>query len=216
MPRATTKAKKSPKKGKAKPAKKGKAKPAKKPKDKTEKGEKKKRKPKKDPLRPKRNMSAFMFYSNARREGVKSENPDIKFTEIAKVIGAEWKDMSDRAKKQYQAEAAQDKVRYDAEMEKYTPAAGYTATGIMRGKGRKKDPNAPKRATSGYLFFCKDKRPSVREANPGVKMTDIAKLLAVEWNKASDKEKEGYNAKHAADKVRYLAQKEQYEKTGSF
>jgi hypothetical protein len=41
-----------------------------------------KKKPKKDPLKPKRNMSAFFLYSNANRERVKTVNPEAKFGDI--------------------------------------------------------------------------------------------------------------------------------------
>ncbi len=46
-----------------------------------------KKKGKKDPNKPKRNMSAFFLYSNAHRERVKEENPNAKFGDIVSVLG---------------------------------------------------------------------------------------------------------------------------------
>jgi hypothetical protein len=46
----------------------------------------KKKKAKKDPNRPKRNMSAFFLYSNANRERIKEENPEAKFGEIVSFL----------------------------------------------------------------------------------------------------------------------------------
>jgi len=46
----------------------------------------KKKKAKKDPNRPKRNMSAFFLYSNANRERIKEENPEAKFGEIVSLL----------------------------------------------------------------------------------------------------------------------------------
>lgn len=43
---------------------------------------KKKRKAKKDPNKPKRNMSAFFLYSNANRARIKEENEGIGFGEV--------------------------------------------------------------------------------------------------------------------------------------
>ena len=43
---------------------------------------KKKRKAKKDPNKPKRNMSAFFLYSNANRARIKEENPGIAFGSV--------------------------------------------------------------------------------------------------------------------------------------
>jgi hypothetical protein len=45
----------------------------------------KKKKAKKDPNRPKRNMSSFFLYSNANRERIKEENPEAKFGDIVSV-----------------------------------------------------------------------------------------------------------------------------------
>ena len=56
-------------------------------------------KKKKDPMAPKRAMSGFMFYSNAVRDTVRKEKPDIAFTEVAKVIGAQWKELSEDDRK---------------------------------------------------------------------------------------------------------------------
>ena len=49
------------------------------------------------------------------RERVKEENPDLKVTEIAKVIGAKWKALTDEEKKKYNDMAEKDKERYEAE-----------------------------------------------------------------------------------------------------
>ena len=43
---------------------------------------KKKRKAKKDPSRPKRNMSAFFLYSQANRAQVKADSPEASFGDI--------------------------------------------------------------------------------------------------------------------------------------
>ena len=60
-----------------------------------------------------------MQYSNAVRAQVKEENPTLPVTEIAKVIGAKWKALSTAEKEPYVKLAADDKVRYDREMELY-------------------------------------------------------------------------------------------------
>jgi structure-specific recognition protein 1 len=50
---------------------------------------KKKRRPKKDPNRPKRNMSAFFLYSNANRSRIKEENEGIAFGAVVSNFNAE-------------------------------------------------------------------------------------------------------------------------------
>jgi structure-specific recognition protein 1 len=100
----------------AAPAKKTKAKPAK-----AAAASKKKPKKKKDPNAPKRPMNAFFLYSNANRARIKEENPDAKFTEIPGIASAEFKSLSDKEAGKWQKAAAEDKARYQAEMEDYEP-----------------------------------------------------------------------------------------------
>lgn len=90
----------------------------------------KQRKPrkKKDKDAPKKNLSGFMFFSNAERDRVKRDNPDIKFTEIGKVLGEEWKTMGPEAKAKYEEMAARDKERYAKDMVAYNAAKAAAAT----------------------------------------------------------------------------------------
>jgi hypothetical protein len=73
----------------------------------------------KDPNKPKRALSAYMFFANEYRETVKEENPGLSFGEIGKKLGETWKAMSDESKKPYNDKAAQDKERYTREMKNY-------------------------------------------------------------------------------------------------
>ena len=86
-----------------------------------EEGGKKARKPrkKKDKNAPKKNLSAFMFFSNDKREQVKTENPGIAFGEVGKKLGEMWKSLSAEGKAPYNAKAEEDKGRYAIEMEAY-------------------------------------------------------------------------------------------------
>ncbi|KAF2644989.1 HMGB family protein [Massarina eburnea CBS 473.64] len=88
-----------------------------------------------------------------------------------------------------------------------------------RGKGKaskadtgkkKKDPNAPKRGLSAYMFFANDQRDKVREENPGIKFGEVGKMLGERWKSLSEKQRQPYEAKAAADKKRYEQEKEAY------
>lgn len=50
-----------------------------------------KKKPKKDPNKPKRPQTAFMIFSNENRARMKEKHPDAKFGEMAKLLSAEYK-----------------------------------------------------------------------------------------------------------------------------
>ena len=58
---------------------------------------------------------------------VKEEQPELKFTEIAGVLGKKWKALEDKDKKPYEEQAAKDKARYEKENAAYK-AKGETAT----------------------------------------------------------------------------------------
>ncbi|KAF2432839.1 hypothetical protein EJ08DRAFT_647932 [Tothia fuscella] len=75
---------------------------------------------------------------------------------------------------------------------------------------RKKDPNAPKRGLSAYMFFANDNRDKVREDNPGIKFGEVGKMLGEKWKELTDKDKEPYDAKAKADKERYEREKAVY------
>jgi hypothetical protein len=85
--------------------------------------------------------------------------------------------------------------------------------------GRKnKDPNAPKRGKSAYLFFCANHRDDVKtDLGNEAKATDVTRELGARWNllkesKKADDKKEllAYVADAATDKARYESEKEEY------
>ncbi|KAF3007562.1 Non-histone chromosomal protein 6 [Curvularia kusanoi] len=89
---------------------------------------------------------------------------------------------------------------------------------VTRGKGKtaaagkkKKDPNAPKRGLSAYMFFANEQRDKVREENPGIKFGEVGKMLGEKWKALSEKQRTPYEAKAAADKKRYEEEKAAYQ-----
>ncbi|KAJ5539820.1 non-histone chromosomal protein 6 [Penicillium frequentans] len=78
-------------------------------------------------------------------------------------------------------------------------------------KRAKKDPNAPKRGLSAYMFFANDNRETVREENPGISFGQVGKALGEKWKALSDSERKPYDDKAAADKKRYEDEKAKYQ-----
>ena len=156
---------------------------------------------KKDPNAPKRGMSAFMFYSCDRRPQLKSQNPDWPFGEFAKAIGAEWGQMNDKQKGKFQKMAEKDKKRYYREMDYYDPPSEEDEP---KGKRKKKDPNAPKRACSAFMFYSIERRPTLKEENPDWAFGEFGKAIGAEWGQMSDREKAPYAKQNEKDKVRYI------------
>ncbi|PGH04027.1 non-histone chromosomal protein 6 [Blastomyces parvus] len=79
-----------------------------------------------------------------------------------------------------------------------------------RGEKKKKDPNAPKRGLSAYMFFANEQRDNVREENPGISFGQVGKVLGERWKALNEKQRAPYEAKAAADKKRYEDEKASY------
>ncbi|KAH3903167.1 non-histone chromosomal protein 6 SCDLUD_000781 [Saccharomycodes ludwigii] len=75
---------------------------------------------------------------------------------------------------------------------------------------KKKDPNAPKRALSAYMFFANENRDIVRSENPGISFGQVGRVLGERWKALNEVEKQPYEAKAEADKKRYESEKELY------
>ncbi|XP_030168612.1 high mobility group protein B2 [Lynx canadensis] len=82
------------------------------------------------------------------REEHKKKHPDssVNFAEFSKKCSERWKTMSAKEKSKFEDMAKSDKARYDREMKNYVPPKGDK-------KGKKKDPNAPKRPPSAFSCF---------------------------------------------------------------
>lgn len=76
---------------------------------------------------------------------------------------------------------------------------------------KERDPNAPKRGLSPYFHFSGERRPQLKKDNPETAFGDLTKMVAAEWNSMSDEQKASYVEKAAKDKVRYEAEKQEYE-----
>lgn len=118
--------------------------------------------------------------------------------------------MTEDDKRPYQIQADADRARYLEEMQSYVPPP--TVEVAAPGKKPKKDPNAPKKPMSGFMIFAAERRPLVKQANPGMSFGDIAKVVGREWKELSDVEKEPFAAKSEAAKARYKLEKEAYDR----
>ncbi|XP_041459290.1 high mobility group protein 1 homolog [Lytechinus variegatus] len=74
------------------------------------------RRAKKDPDAPKRNLSAFFLFSRDERGAIKNAHKDWSVGKIAQQLAKIWKTVPLETKEKYDAEAARDKERYLKEM----------------------------------------------------------------------------------------------------
>ena len=181
----------------------------------------------KDENAPKRPKSAYMFFSEKKRAEIREEQPDLKMTEISKVIGERWKEVSPESKAKYVKKAEKDKERYQEELKDYVRPSdevlleqkgnqkkkrGKPSSGDKK-KRAKKPEGAPKGAKSAYMFFCAAKRDEVKEAFPEYKMTEVSKELGRMWKEdfAADQERAEFVKQAADDKERYAQEKAEWD-----
>lgn len=74
------------------------------------------------PKVPKRNKTAFNFYSMEVRPKAKEQNPTADQKEVSRIVGEWWTNLSSSEKEPYQQQAREDKERYEAEVREYQAA----------------------------------------------------------------------------------------------
>merc|ERR1712176_545483 len=162
-----------------------------------------KKKVKKDPNKPKRAQSAFMIYSNENRARIKKKYPDAKFGEMAKLISAEYKELSKEELADLEKKVEKEKERYEREMKNYKPPPGYEDNeSKLKTKKKKKDPNAPKRATSAFMFYSTKMRPIIKREKPDIKFTEMGKPIGEKWRELGPENKKECEAMANEDKER--------------
>ena len=142
----------------------------------------------------------------------------MTFGQLAKYTSHMYKSLSPMEKQRWEAHAAQDKARFEAEMASYVPPPGYDAQGNLvedRRINRKymkkqKDPDQPKRARGSFVFFTFDYRPRVMAENPGIKFVEMGTLLGEKWRSLSPEEKQRYEDMAQEDKQRFNREMEEY------
>lgn len=78
-------------------------------------------------------------------------------------------------------------------------------------KGRsKKDPNAPKRPLSAFMYYSQHARAGTKEANPDASFGDLGRLLGASWKELSEQDRTPFTEKAAHDKQRYDQEMETY------
>jgi hypothetical protein len=177
----------------------------------------------KDPNKPKKNKSSYLFFCEDKRAAVKKDlGDDAKATEVTTELGVRWKSLKEstkvsdkKAMEKYTKQAAEDKERYDQEMTEYQPLTEEEVEELLASKksakkssGGKKDPNKPKNPRSAYIFFCSEKREQVKNENPDLKATDVTSKLGELWRELKDDKDRSdelakYNDMAEEDKIRY-------------
>lgn len=108
------------------------------------------------------------------------------------------------------------KVLYVEDIKQHPTVISMTETpfDMPNGKGSKKEkknPLAPKKGLSSYMFFFKENRERIKSENPDAEFGEIGKLIGAEWKALDSDEKNKYEEMSKQDKKRYENDMADYE-----
>jgi len=162
---------------------------------------------KKDPNAPKRPLSAYFTWLGENRAKVKQENPSMPHKEVTSKLGQMWNALDEAVKNEYKSNAQKKMAVWKREFEEYKKTDEYAEfqaqkqaeSSATKKKGKKKkppkDPNAPKRPSTGFFIFVSEKRQEVKDSLPPEdqkKVTIITKKCGEMWKACSPEEQAKY------------------------
>jgi hypothetical protein len=159
--------------------------------------------------RPVRNRTAYLLFVKDNRKNTQSDNPNMDFVAVTKEIADRWGALSDAERQPYLDRAAADKERYEREVSAFREAYPDEPLTIKK-KKRVVKLKGPKKARSAYVFYTKEVRQSIQDANPDADFGTITKQIAAQWAKVTDQQKAKYQKLADEDLIRYEAENKEF------
>ena len=181
---------------------------------------------KRDPNRPRKPKSAFLFFMNDVRGEIIKEN--LSIADTGKRCGEEWRKLEKTEKKKYFDMAAKANAEHAKKMKEYFESDLYKNWKAERRqmaiaklqKGNKaatvkkssfdEDPNLPKRPQTAYNAFAGKFRKRFRKRGLDVDPLKVEAELGKSWKILPDAEKQVYVKRADVEKMNYAAELEQY------
>eukprot|EP00456_Euglypha_rotunda_P035166 TRINITY_DN2710_c0_g1_i9.p1 TRINITY_DN2710_c0_g1~~TRINITY_DN2710_c0_g1_i9.p1 ORF type:complete len:178 (-),score=55.68 TRINITY_DN2710_c0_g1_i9:22-555(-) len=114
-------------------------------------------------------------------------------------------DDDDGGKKKKKKRKAPNKREPKAKKAKGEKGKGKTKKGKKARK--KKDPDAPKKALTAWMYYGQERRPKLKAKHPDMKQSEILQIMGKEWKELSKDEKKPFDEQAAKDKKRYEKEK---------
>jgi len=137
-------------------------------------------------LPPRPPSSVYFHFVAARRADLKAAHPDVGVADLARMMGEEWKAMSDEDKAPFERAAEQDKQRYRAEC----LAAGIEVSDVVDAK-------------PALYYYLKSQRIAIAEANPEAGPAELMQMMRQNFAALSEEERAPFEEEAAADKTRH-------------
>lgn len=152
----------------------------------------------KAPNAPKRFKSSYICFFMAKQPEIKEElGADATVGSISKRSAEMWKHLPPEERAHWDDVAAKDKQRYLSEK------ASYTGPWQVPWKRVKKDPSAPRRPMSAFLFYSMGKRQQIKKENPEMKNTEVSRVLGEMWRNLTDEERRPFVDKEKSEREKY-------------
>lgn len=152
----------------------------------------------KAPQAPKRFKSSYICFFMAKQQEIKDQlGEGSTVTDVSKRSANMWRNLSAEDRANWDDVAAKDKHRYMREKE------AYTGPWHVPWKRARKDPSAPKRPMSAFLYFSQERRRIIKERNPGMRNTDVSRVLGEMWRNATETEREPHIRHELNEREKY-------------
>jgi hypothetical protein len=153
----------------------------------------------KDPDKPKRGKSAFLFFCEVNRKILKEKYPDMSVKEIVSKLGVDWqilKDTNSCEIENYEAMSIKDRNRYKQQMRSYIPILNRKIYNNEENKesDKKQSKRRSKRNKEEIMYenFLKSKKTRTKKLHPEFESKDLIDFLKNKWETMKDEKKLKY------------------------
>lgn len=160
----------------------------------------------KDPFKPKRGKSGFLFFCDENRDKLKKEFPEMSVKQIVSTLGLRWKTLkinNSSEIQKYEQMSVLDRNRYKKEMSSYVPLLNrkYEKKSIDRKKknidkisSEKNTKKRSKRTQTEIMFdnYIKNKRVKIRKSHPELDSKGVLDYLKDKWDRLPIEKREKY------------------------
>jgi HMG (high mobility group) box len=152
----------------------------------------------KAPQAPKRFKSSYICFFMSQQPHIKQElGEHASVSDVSKRSAELWRNLPADQRLHWDDIAAKDKHRYLIEKSQYT------GPWQVPKKKTKKDPSAPKRPMSAFLFFSQGRRQAIKDHYPDIMNTEVSRILGEQWRSATDEEKAPFVQKEREEREGY-------------
>merc|ERR1711862_1032273 len=153
----------------------------------------KRKKPKRDPNEPRKNLTSYVSFSNYIRPIIRERSPHISFVDLSKQMGLEFKKLSPEVRKIWDEKAKEDKKRYELAMVEYRKTGAVAST----------DKQTPKKGKSSYNYYFQAMHDKMSE-NPEMTFGELSKRLGINFKNLSKEDRKPWEDLAKEDRRRAL------------